>query len=116
MEREGRRRKILHRQARQLVYKVFSYFKREADAGVPVHDVAKAQEPKTEVCDKRWKSANNYYGGQRRRNLWVSSLSLSLSASPAVVRVGHFRPTCKINIKIYCKGRGWDVSAQVYRA
>jgi hypothetical protein len=25
------------------VYKVFSYFKREADAGMPVDDVAKAQ-------------------------------------------------------------------------
>jgi hypothetical protein len=32
MESERRRRQILHRQARDLVYKVFSYFKREADA------------------------------------------------------------------------------------
>jgi hypothetical protein len=43
VEGEHRRRQVLHRQARELVYKVSSYFKRDADAGVPVHDVAKAQ-------------------------------------------------------------------------
>jgi hypothetical protein len=44
MDGERRRRHVLHRQARELVYKVFSYFKRETDAGMPVHDVAKAQD------------------------------------------------------------------------
>jgi hypothetical protein len=44
MIRERHRRQVLHRQARELVYKVFIYFKREADAGMPVHDVAKAQD------------------------------------------------------------------------
>jgi hypothetical protein len=44
MESERRRCQVLHRQVRDLVYKVFSYFKREADAGMPVHDVAKAQD------------------------------------------------------------------------
>jgi hypothetical protein len=51
MEGERRRRQVLHRQARVLVYKVFSYFKREADAGMPVHDVAKAQERTAEAYD-----------------------------------------------------------------
>jgi hypothetical protein len=40
---------VLHRQARRLVYKVFTYFKREADAGMPVLDVGKAQDGCTEV-------------------------------------------------------------------
>jgi hypothetical protein len=33
------------------VYKVFSYFKREADAVMPVHDDAKVQESTAEACD-----------------------------------------------------------------
>jgi hypothetical protein len=45
MARERRSRQVLHRQAIELVYKVFSYFKREADTDMPVHDVAKAQKP-----------------------------------------------------------------------
>jgi hypothetical protein len=44
MESERRRHQVLHRQARGLVYKVFSYFKREADASMPNLDVAKAQD------------------------------------------------------------------------
>jgi hypothetical protein len=40
MEGERRRRQVLHKQARELVYKVFSYFKREAESGMPVHDIA----------------------------------------------------------------------------
>jgi hypothetical protein len=47
---------VLHRQARELLYKVSSYFKSEADAGMPVHDVAKEQY----VLLKRWKCAKNY--------------------------------------------------------
>jgi hypothetical protein len=35
------------------VYKVFSY---EADASMPVHDVAKAQQCTAEVCDIRIES------------------------------------------------------------
>jgi hypothetical protein len=41
MEGERCRCQVLHKQARELVYKVFSYFKREAEAGMQVHDVAK---------------------------------------------------------------------------
>jgi hypothetical protein len=33
------------------VYKVFIYVKREADAEMAVHDVAKAQERTAEACD-----------------------------------------------------------------
>jgi hypothetical protein len=45
MEGGYRRRQALHRQAKELVCKVFSYFKREADIDIDmsVHDVAKAQ-------------------------------------------------------------------------
>jgi hypothetical protein len=32
---------VLHNQARRLVYKVFNNVKREADTGIPVHDVAR---------------------------------------------------------------------------
>jgi hypothetical protein len=35
----------------QLVYKVFSYFEREGDAGMPVRDVAKVQECTDEACN-----------------------------------------------------------------
>jgi predicted NodU family carbamoyl transferase len=42
MEGERRRRQVLRRQARGLMYKVFSYFKRDSDVGMLVHDVAKA--------------------------------------------------------------------------
>jgi hypothetical protein len=48
---ERRRRQVLHRQVRKLVYKVFSYFKREADTGMPVHDVAKPQDRTDVACD-----------------------------------------------------------------
>lgn len=41
---ERHRRRVLHGQAREMVYKVYSHLKREAGAGMPVHDVAKAQE------------------------------------------------------------------------
>jgi hypothetical protein len=39
-----------------LVYKVFGYFKREADASMPVHDVAKAQERTAEECEISFRS------------------------------------------------------------
>jgi hypothetical protein len=51
MEGERRRRKILLRQAGEAVYKVFSNCKREADTGVPVGDIVKAQERTAEACD-----------------------------------------------------------------
>jgi hypothetical protein len=51
MEDERRRLQLAHRQVRELVYKVLSYFKRETDAGIPVHDVARTQERTAEVCD-----------------------------------------------------------------
>jgi hypothetical protein len=51
MEGERRRRQVLHRQTREMVYKVFSYFKSEADAGTPVHDVAKAEERTADAYD-----------------------------------------------------------------
>jgi hypothetical protein len=51
MEGERRRRQVLHRQARGLAFEVFSHFKREADAGMPVYDVAKTQGHTTEACD-----------------------------------------------------------------
>jgi hypothetical protein len=38
-----------NRQARQLVYKVFTYFKCIADAGIPNHSISKAQECTAEV-------------------------------------------------------------------
>jgi hypothetical protein len=53
MEDELRRSQVLHRQTRRLVYKVFSYFNYEADAGMPIDDVAKAQE----VCTG-WSKSN----------------------------------------------------------
>jgi hypothetical protein len=78
MEGERRRRQVLHRQAREMVYKVFRYFRREADAGMSVHDVANAQERTAESCDI------STAGVQRIINegnvAVVSSLTLSLSA------------------------------------
>lgn len=32
-----------HKQAKDLVYNVISYFKREVDADMPIHDAAKMQ-------------------------------------------------------------------------
>jgi hypothetical protein len=85
MKGERRRRQVLHRQARELVYKVFSYFKHEADAGMPVHEVAKAQERTAEVCDV----ALEVY-----EELLVMATSqfvyLYLCAPPAFVRERHF--------------------------
>jgi hypothetical protein len=39
-EDEHRRLQVLHKQVVELVYKVFSYIKREADIGVRVREVA----------------------------------------------------------------------------
>jgi hypothetical protein len=50
MEGECHRQHVLRRQAKEVVYEVFSYFKCEADAGMPAHDVAKAQECTTQVA------------------------------------------------------------------
>jgi hypothetical protein len=44
MEGECCRLQVLHRQARELVCEVFSYFKHEADTGMPIHDIAKVQD------------------------------------------------------------------------
>jgi hypothetical protein len=44
-------RKVLHRQTRELVYKVFSYFKCEADVGMAGHYVSKVRERTVEACD-----------------------------------------------------------------
>jgi hypothetical protein len=51
---ERRRRQVLYRQAKVLVYKVFNYFKHEIDAGMPVHDVAKEQERTAEACNSQY--------------------------------------------------------------
>jgi hypothetical protein len=44
MKGERCRFQFLHRHAGGLVYKVLSYLNRTADAGVPIHDAAKAQD------------------------------------------------------------------------
>jgi hypothetical protein len=49
-EGESCERHVLHRQTRELVYKLFSYFKCEADTGMPIHDVARVQEHNAEAC------------------------------------------------------------------
>jgi hypothetical protein len=51
MRIERRGRKVLQKKARELVNKVFSYFKREADAGMSIHEATKAQERNAEPCD-----------------------------------------------------------------
>jgi hypothetical protein len=81
MEGEGRRCQVLHRQARELVYKVLSYFKREAAAGMPVHDVAKAQD----VC-------------------------ISLSAPLVSVRAGQYRWTLAVSFtrRPHCSCHSFD--------
>jgi hypothetical protein len=53
MDGERRRRQVLRRQARELVYKVFIYFKPEPDAGMAFRDVARARECTAEACDIR---------------------------------------------------------------
>jgi hypothetical protein len=44
MKGESRRCQVLHSRARELVCKIFSYLKGEADAGMPIHDFAKVQD------------------------------------------------------------------------
>jgi ABC-type proline/glycine betaine transport system ATPase subunit len=84
MEGERRRRQILHRQARELVYKVFSYFKREENAGMQGHGVAKAQERTAEACDISIKSVQRIIS---EGNVAICmSLSLSLSLRVLVCR------------------------------
>jgi hypothetical protein len=85
MEGERRERQVLHRQARELVYNVFSYFKREADAGMPVHDVAKAQKRTAEVQNI---SIRNEQRVISNGNVAVCiSLSLSARHPPSFVSV-----------------------------
>jgi hypothetical protein len=98
MEGERRRRQVLRRQARELVYKVFSYFNREADAGMPVHFVAKSQERTGHECNIIIGSVQRIISDGNVA-ICISSLTHSLSLSlslalslspPAFVRVGHF--------------------------
>jgi hypothetical protein len=77
MEGERRRHQVLYRQARELVYKVFGYLKSEAHAGMPVHDVAKAQERNAEVCDVSCGSVRRIIGEGNVANF----ISLSLRAT-----------------------------------
>jgi hypothetical protein len=51
MEGEQCRCQVLHRQDRELVHKVFIYFKHKAEAGMTIHDITKAQECTAKVCD-----------------------------------------------------------------
>jgi hypothetical protein len=87
MESERRRRQIIHRQAREPVYKVFIYFKREADVGMPVHDVARAQELTDEACEKALEVCKELLARATSQCVY---LCLSLCAPPAFFRDGHF--------------------------
>jgi hypothetical protein len=63
----------------EFVYKVFSYFKREEDAGMPVHDVAKAQGCTTEAWDRSIGSVQRIIGEgnvARHRPSFVSATSV----------------------------------------
>lgn len=51
MAERGRKRQILHKQARKMVHSVHDFFKREADAGMPIIDVAKCRERTAKACD-----------------------------------------------------------------
>jgi hypothetical protein len=66
--------------------KSFSYFKCEADAGMPVHDVAKAQECTAEACD--------ISNGSVQKIISEGNVAICvfffLCAPPAFVRVCHF--------------------------
>jgi hypothetical protein len=42
--------RVLHKQARYVVFKVFGYIKRDVDNGHPVYDVAKCQERAADAC------------------------------------------------------------------
>jgi hypothetical protein len=86
MEGERRRHQVLHRQATESVYKEFTYFMREAEVGMPVHDVAKAQESSAKACDISTGSA------QRIIREGDVAICISLCALPTFVRVGHFSP------------------------
>jgi hypothetical protein len=94
MEAERRRRRVLHRQARESVYKVFSYCKRETDAGMPVHDVAKAQERTAEAWDIRIRSVQRIISEGNA----AICISPSLWAEPASICVGHFTTATATNI------------------
>ena len=50
MEGESSKRQVLHRQAREMIFRVFNFFKREAEAGMPLCDVARAQERTSGAC------------------------------------------------------------------
>jgi hypothetical protein len=76
------------------VKKEFSCFEREADAGMPVHDVAKAQERIAEACDTSIGSA------QRSEDNVAICISLSLCAPPAFVPAGHFTLLCNIRAAV----------------
>jgi hypothetical protein len=99
MEDERRRRQVLHRQATELVYKIFSYFKRETDAGMPVHDVAKAQERTAEVCDTSTRIVQRIIS---EGSVAVFSLSFSPCTPPVFVRVGNFSRSGSIFLETTC--------------
>jgi hypothetical protein len=70
------------------VYKLFSYFKREANAGMPVHEIRKVQERTAEACDINIGSVQRIISAG---SVTVClSLSLSLCAPPTFVRVMHY--------------------------
>jgi hypothetical protein len=68
----------MHWQDGELVYKVFSYFKREADAVMLVHDVAKLQERTAEACDISTESVQRIIGeGNVAMSFSVRAICLS---------------------------------------
>lgn len=44
MEDEWHKPKVLNKQAREQIFNICKYFKRDSDAGMPIPDVAKSQE------------------------------------------------------------------------
>jgi hypothetical protein len=72
-----------------LVSEVCSYFKREEDAGMPVHDVAKAQERAAEACDILALEVCKELLAMATSQ-FVISLSLSLSARHPYLFLCHF--------------------------
>jgi hypothetical protein len=66
------------------VYKVFGYFKREADAGMPVHNVAKERECTPEA---RHSITCVYQIIISEGNV---AICISVCAPSAFVRAGHF--------------------------
>lgn len=67
MEGENRnRRMVLQTQAKEIIFRVYRYFRKEADAGRPLTDVARVQERTASACGVSIKTVQRIISENRK--------------------------------------------------